>query len=356
MEGNSRTGSGNAFDRARDAMLGIESGWWQALTTLQLEEVEFGESEFIELGDGNCVVGGMVLERRTLSLRKAGEDALFRYRVTRPVMTRFSALPLDLLERIARDVLAQSDAAWREANLEVAIAAARNFDIDEARQTAREILGTGASDEEVEELALQMRLPDALTEGGEEAARFFDELISVVTIVEDDDGNVEVLDDGADLESEATLGLDEWDFYSPEELAELDGPETDAAYAFRILRLCKAIRERPATAVQLALQLGAVTREWELWRENEEFIRAGRARFAQQIRSSRSRPERAWMAAVRDDLANGRIGANAAQYARNFKRRRRDLQPPSVERIRNFVSELKRQGDANEGVTPAGHS
>lgn len=353
MTGNRKTGGGNAFDRARDAMLGIESGWWQALTSLHLEEVEFGESEFIELGDGDCVVGGMILERRSLSLRRSGEERMTRYSVTRPVMTRFSALPLDLLERIARDVLEQSDAAWREANLEAAIAAARDFDIEEARHTAREILGAEASTEEVDELAQQMRLPDALAEGGETAARFFDERVSVVTIVEGDDGSLDILDESADPASETTLGLDEWDFYTPQDVADFDGPETDAAYAFRILRLCEAIRERPETAIQLALQLGAITREWELWRENEEFIRAGRARFAQQIRSSRSRPERRWMAAVRDDLANGRIGANAAHYAREFKRRRRDLQPPGPERIRNFVSELRRAAESQDDVTPA---
>ena len=309
-----------------------------------LEEVEFGESEFVELGNGDCVVGGMFLERRILSLRRTGDETMSRYRVTRPVMTRFSALPLGLLERLARDILEQSDEAWRETNLETAIAAARDFDIDEARQLAREMLDSDASAEEIEELALQMRLPDELAEGGDEAARFFDKNVSVVQISEDDEGGYEITGNCAGPASEGTLGLEEWDLYSPEEVADLGGPEADAAYAFRIVRLCEAIRDGPEAAVQLAVQLGAVTREWELWRENEEFIRVGRARFAQQIKSSRSRAEKPWMEAVRADLTSGRIGTNTAQYARQFKRQRRDLKPPGLERIRNFVSELRREG------------
>ncbi len=252
-------------------------------------------------------------------------------------------LPLALLERLARDILEQSDKAWHEANLEAAITAAREFDIEEARQLARDMLGADASTDEVEKLAQQMRLPDALAEGGDAAAQFFDANVSMVEIVEDDEGSHEILENRAGAASEATLGFDEWDLYSPEEVADLGGPEADAAYAFRVVRLCEAIRDRPETGVQLAVQLGAVTREWELWRENEEFIRAGRARFAQQIKSSRSRPERPWMTAVREDLACGRIGTSAAQYAREFKRRRRDLQPPGLERIRNYVSELRRK-------------
>jgi hypothetical protein len=258
-------------------------------------------------------------------------------------MTRFSALPIDLLERLARDILDQSDAEWRQANIEAVVAAAQTFDEDGRLEIARDVLGSDAAEEELRIFADQLRMPEELLKGGEEAAKFFDESISTVTIM-GDEGEEQLADDPPPAPGRTALLAGEWDFYTPEEVEGYGGPESDAAYAFRIVRLCEAIRAEAEVAVQLAINLGAVTREWELWRENEEFIAAGRAHFAQQSRLARSRSERPWMAQVRLDLAEGRIGDNVAHYAREFKRRRRDLSPPEVDRIRNFISELRKAG------------
>ena len=332
----------NAFERARDSVLAIDAGWWQALAASGLAEVEFDGIEHVQLGDERCVVGGIVFERRMVTLRREGERQATTNILTRPVMTRFSALPLGLLERLAHDILEQSEAEWRDANLQAVIDAARGFDLDEAIETARDILGDDATDDKVRDLAEQMRFPDELVEGGEAAAKFFDDNISVVSIEEDGEGGAELAPEPPPAPGRNALILDEWDIYSPEEVAGFDGPESDAAYAFRVVRLCEAIREMPNAAVQLAVQLGAVTREWEMWRENGEFIAAGRARFAQQSELAKSRLTRPWMVAVRDDLECGRIGDNVAQYARQFRLRRRDLKPPSEDRIRNYLSELRR--------------
>jgi len=333
----------NAFERARDAILAIDAGWWQALASTEIAEIEFSDIQHLQLGDKSCVVGGIVFERRIVSMRRQGSTEEEVLILTRPVMTRFSSLPLPLLERLARDILERSTEQWRDANLQAAIDAARSFDIDEAMEDARDILGSDATDDEVRNLAEQMRLPEALVEGGEAAGKFFDENVSVVSIEDDGEGGAEIAPEAAPPPGRNVLVLDEWDIYTPEEVANLDGPETDAAYAFRVVRLCEAIRDMPDSAVQLAVQLGAVTREWEVWREHGEFIDAGRARFAQQSEFSKSRLKREWMAVVKEDLENGRIGENIAQYARDFRRRRRDLKPPNESRIRNFVSDLRRE-------------
>lgn len=340
-----RRGRSNAFERARDSILGLDAGWWQALASTGLAEVEFSDIQHLQLGDESCVVGGIVFERRIVSLRRQGSDFEDVFILTRPVMTRFSSLQLPLLERLARDILERSEGQWRDANLEVAIAAARDFNIEEALEDARDMLGPEATDTDVRRLAEQMRLPDELAEGGEAAAKFFDENVSVVSIDEDGKGGGQIAPEPAPPPGQNVLLLDEWDIYTPEEVASLDGPETDAAYAFRVVRLCEAIREFPDSAIQLALQLGAVTREWEVWREHGEFIEAGRARFAQQVEFSKARMKRPWMAAVKEDLANGRIGDNVAQYAREFRHRRRNLNPPNEGRIRNFVSELRKEAE-----------
>lgn len=342
-EPKSRRDRRNAFERARDAVLAIDAGWWQALAGSGLAEVEFDGIQHFRLGDESCVVGGIVFERRIVTLRMEDSTEPFTHILTRPVMTRFSSLPLSLLERLARDILEQSESEWRDANLQAAIDAARSFDLDDAIETARETLGPGATDAEVRNLAEQMRFPDELVEGGEAAAKFFDNNVSVVSIKEDGEGGGQIAPEPPAAPGRNPLILDEWDIYTPEEVANLDGPETDASYAFRIVRLCEAIREIPDSAVQLAVQLGAVTREWEMWRENGEFIAAGRARFAQQSELSKSRSRRPWMTAVQNDLEQGLIGENVAAYTRAFKRRRRDLDPPSEDRIQNFVSELRRQ-------------
>ena len=338
-----RRGRSNAFERARDAILAIDAGWWQALAGSDIAEVEFSEIQHLQLGDETCVVGGIVFERRIVGIRQEGETEEEVLLLTRPVMTRFSSLPLAILERLARDIFEKSSEQWRDANLQAAIDAARSFDIEEAMEDARDILGPDATDDEVRRFAEQMRLPDELFEGGDAAGKFFDENVSVVSLAEDDEGNMQIAPEAPPPPGRNILIVDEWDIYTPEQIAGLDGPETDAAYAFRVVRLCEAIREIPDSAIQLAVQLGAVTREWEVWREHGEFIEAGRARFAQQSELSKSRLKRAWMAVVKDDLEQGRIGDNVAQYARDFRRRRRDLDPPNESRIRNFISDLRRE-------------
>lgn len=329
----------NAFERARDATLAFDTGWWASLAGADLSKIEFSPPQFIQLGDDTAVFGGMVLDRRMVTYRVSEQDEEQTDIITRPVMTRFSALPIGLLERIARDLLAVADAEWREANIEAVVATAQSFDENERLDLARDILGLKASGEELVAFANQLKMPDALVAGGAAAAEFFDQYVSAVSIT-GEEGEEQIADEPPEPGRTALL-TGEWDYYTPEDIDHYSGPESDGAYAFRIVRLCEAIRDQPDAAVQLAVQLGAVTREWELWRENEEFLRAGRAHFAQQSRLAKSRGERSWITQVRHDLEAGRIGDNVAQYARKFARERRDLKPPAVERIRNVVSELR---------------
>lgn len=333
---------GNAFDRARDAVLAIDAGWWTMVAGSGISEMDISDPQFLSLGDEKSVVGGMIFERRTISLRHPDHEDEIVQTITRPVMTRFSALPIDLLERLARDILRQGEAEWREANLARAIAEARSFETEERFELARDLLGADADEADVLALAETMRMPEALLNGGEGAAQFFDDNVSVIALEDDPDGGQRIAPEPPPAPGKTSLMTGEWDYYTPEEVASYDGPESDTAYAFRVVRLCEAIRGRPESAVQLAVQVGAVTREWEMWRENEEFIKAGRARFAEQSRLAKSRAERPWMTQVRRDLAEGRIGANVAQYARDFKSRHRNLSPPGLERIRNFISDLRR--------------
>lgn len=330
----------NAFERARDATLALDTGCWTSLSGAGLSEIGFSPPNFIQLGNDDSVIGGMVLDRRIVTYRVEKDDDEETEIVTRPVMTRFSALPIDLLERLARDLLEKADAEWREANIEAVVATAQSFDEGERLDIARDLLGVAATEAELAALAEQLKMPDALVAGGEAAAKFFDEYVGVVTLT-GEEGEEQIADPPPEPGRTALL-TGEWDYYTPEDIEHYGGPESDGAYAFRIVRLCEAIRAQPDAAVQLAVHLGAVAREWEVWRENEEFLRAGRAHFAQQSHLAKSRGERAWMTQVRQDLAAGRIGDSVAQYARKFARERRDLKPPGIDRIRNFVSELRR--------------
>jgi hypothetical protein len=334
----------NAFERASDAVLALDTGWWTSLVGAGISELDFSDPEYLALGNETTSVGGMILERRTLTYKIDGDADPETVIITRPVMTRFSALPIDLLERLARDILEHADAEWRQANIENVIAVAQSFGEEERLDIARDVLGADASEEEIRAFADQLQMPEELLQGGEAAAKFFDDSISSVAVV-GEEGEERLADEPAPPPGRTALLTGEWDYYTPEEVEDYGGPESDRAYAFRIVRLCEAIRADPQVSVQLAVHLGAVTREWEMWRENEEFITAGRAHFAQQSRLARSRSERPWMTQVRQDLAEGRIGVNVAHYAREFKRRRRNLLPPEVDRIRNFVSELRKAKD-----------
>ncbi|MBJ7437956.1 MAG: hypothetical protein JHD35_02875 [Sphingopyxis sp.] len=290
----------NAFERALDAALAFQTSWWHSVEdaiSKDLIEAEISEPQVVLLGDETSALGPRYFDRRVLTIKKKATakgkaKPIEQWTITRPMPLRFSSLPIELLETLARDILAQSEALWRQANIDNLVAEAQNFDLNEALQTAREILGDDAGEADLLEFANQMRLPAELAEGGDAAAKFFDESISRVSIDVDDDGSV-IFPETPQPPGAQPFDAGEWDFYSPEEVAEFEGPETDAAYAFRVVRLCEAIAAYPDAAVQLAMQLGAVTREWEIWRENEEFLRAGRTQFAQQQERARSKREKA---------------------------------------------------------------
>lgn len=335
----------NAFERAQEAALAFQISWWQSIEEAIANndiKAEISEPQFIRLGDEQSALGPRLFERRSLTIRLKGKRKKENWTITRPLPVCFSALPLEMLEELARELLTQCEAEWRQANIDNLVAHARSYDRKEALSLARDLLGADADTEELEHFADQMRFPAELIEGGDAAAQFFDEAVSCEPFDVAEDGTVEFLPESPPAPGAQPFDVGEWDYYTPEEVADFDGPETDAAYAFRVVRLCEAIRSNPDGALQLAMQLGAVTREWEIWRENEEFLVMGRARFAEQSRLARSKREKPWMTRVRADFAAGEIGPNIAGYARKLARRR-NLQPPSVDRIRNFVSLLKRE-------------
>lgn len=346
----------NAFERAREAALAFHLSWWDAIE-IAIEKAVPGATiskpQHLWFGDNLTVFGPQLLERRMITLPKKGHKKPRSWTITRATTIRFSMLPSDELEEIARGLLEQSDAEWREANLANVIKFAQSLSGEEGLEIARMALGNDASEAELKAYAASI-VPKELLEGGDAAAKFFDEAISVVGIDEDEEGNPVLMPEPPPPPGVHPLDVGEWDFYSPEELAHYDGPESDPAYAFRIVRLSEAMRADPDRAIHIAMLLGAITREWELWRENEEFLRAGREHFAEQSRLARSKREKPWMAHVRADFDADNIGPNIAAYARRLHQRR-DLQPPTTERIRNFVSDLRKRQKPG-AITIARHS
>lgn len=333
----------NAFERARQSALAFDLSWWEALGAA-IEKAapgaQISEPDYFWLGDELEGLGRQLLERRMITLPKKGRKKPKSWTITRAAPIRFSMLPPDFLEGIARNLLDQADAEWREANLANLVAFAQSFSKEDALEIAEMALGADAPQAELEAYAATI-MPVELLDGGEAAATFFDTSISVVTIGEREDGTEGLMPEPPPAPGLQPIDVGEWDFYSPEEVADYEGPQSDPAYAFRVVRLCEALRADPERQLQIAMLLGAVTREWEIWRENDEFLRAGRARFAEQSRHARSKREKAWMAQVREDVATDKIGPSIAAYARKLKQQRRDLAPPSAERIRNFVSQLR---------------
>jgi hypothetical protein len=238
-------------------------------------------------------------------------------------------------------MVVEAEQEWRRESIELLVETARAQTHRDCLETARDILGRDAGDKEIEDFANQMKYPPELLEGGEVAARFFDENVSSASIDEDGEGGGRLLDPPPPPPGLVPFGDSEWDFYTAEDLLDRGGPESDWAYAFRVSTLCKVLREGGSTSRLLAIQLGAVIREWEIWREFGEFIEAGIQKFARQYALAKSKPERPWMARVRKDWEEGRIGSPISQYARALKRDRA-LATPNVERIKNFVSELRR--------------
>lgn len=85
--------SSNAFERARDATLALDTGWWTSLQGANLGEFATSKPEYIWLGDNSTVLGPVIIDRRMLTYRadeNGPEETVF---VTRPVLTRFSPSP-----------------------------------------------------------------------------------------------------------------------------------------------------------------------------------------------------------------------------------------------------------------------
>jgi len=286
-------------------------------------------------------VGSVEFDRRTVRYRPKGKRKPRTFVVSRPTDFRLSSLPLDAVESLANDIVAEAEDQWRQAAIEQLVQEARSQTHEECLEVAQDVLGPDASHQELETFAEQMKFPEALIQGGEAAAKFFDENVSTIAVDESTEGEESLLEPAAPPPGFQPFGDSEWDYYTAEELIDRGGPESDWAYAFRVATLCRILKEPQRDASALGIQLGAVIREWEIWREFGEFIEAGMERFARQYTLARSKPERPWMTRVREDFLAGRIGSPVSVYARALKRDR-NLAAPSMERIRNYVSELRR--------------
>jgi hypothetical protein len=334
----------NAFERAQDAVLAYDLSWWESIAKAAQEAAPgatVSKPEIFIRGNPLEGFGEQVLERRTITFPKKGHTKPQSWTITRAVPIRFSMLPPEELEAIARELLDHAEAEHRAANLAHVLDWAASMDGEEGLDIARMCLGDDAIEEELKAYAASL-VPEALRKGGPAAEKFFDEAISVVSIDEDAEGGPKMVPEPAPAPGVHPIDTGEWDFYTPEEIDDLAGPQSDPAYAFRVVRLCEALRTNAERATHIAMMLGAVTREWELWRENYEFLQSGRARFAQQSRHARSKRERPWMARVRADFEAGKIEPSIAAYARKFSRRR-NLNPPGVDTIQNFISKLRRE-------------
>lgn len=334
----------NAFERARDAVLAYGLSWWESVAKAAQEAAPgatVSKPEIFIRGDPLEGFGEQILERRTITFPKKGRKKPKSWTITRAVPIRFSMLPPEKLETIARELLEQSEAEHRAANLVNVLNWVASMDGEEGLDIARMCLGDDASEAELKAYAASL-VPEALRSGAAAAEKFFDETISVVSIGEDAEGGAQILPEPAPAPGVHPIDTGEWDFYTTEEIDDLAGPQSDPAYAFRVVRLCEALRANPERSTHIAMMLGAVTREWELWRENYEFLQVGRARFAEQSRLARAKREKPWMAQVRADFEAGKIEPSIAAYARKFSRRR-NLNPPGVDTIQNFISKLRRE-------------
>ncbi len=337
----------NAFERAHDAVLAYGLSWWESVAKAAQEAAPgatVSKPEIFIRGDALEGFGEQILERRTITFPKKGRKKPQSWTITRAVPIRFSMLPPEELETIARELLEQGEAEHRAANLANVLDWAASMDGEEGLDIARMCLGDDASEAELKAYAASL-VPEALRKGGAAAEQFFDEAISVISIDEDAEDGPQMLPEPAPAPGVHPIDTGEWDFYTPEEIDDMAGPQSDPAYAFRVVRLCEALRANPERATHIAMMLGAVTREWELWRENYEFLQAGRARFAEQSRHARSKREKPWMAQVRADFEAGKIEPSIAAYARKFSRRR-NLNPPGVDTIQNYISKLRREQKA----------
>lgn len=334
----------NAFERARAASLKLQVSFWttfEKVVKTRHPKAKLSEKQLYLLGEDDATIGAVMLERRTLRLPNENGRLTDAAVLTRPVEHSWAALPFDLIEEMVAGIAKQAESEHRAANIEAAIQAAREFAEQNPLDIARDVLGADATVEEVEAFAAQLKFPEELLAGGEAAAIFFDDAVSTVRIEDTEDGDSMLAGEPPAPPGKEPLGNSEWDYYSPEELEDRGGPQSDWSYAFRVLRLCEAIRGDADRAVTLSLQLGAILREWEVWREYEEFIIAGIQAFERQSQRASQKPEKVWMRHVREDFAAGRIGDNVAAYARGIHKIRK-LSPPSADRIQNFVHDLRK--------------
>jgi hypothetical protein len=337
----------NAFERAEASILALRISWWETLIDAVASgefDATISDPEIIDFGEG-LALGRMLLERRTITKKINGEKRISSWTVSRPISYRFSGLPLVELAAIAKDIYDHSQEEWRQANIANLIEYARSYNRAEALDQARDILGNDASSDQLENFADQLRPPEELLQGGDAAADFFDSSVSRCDFDENEDGTLKFNETSLPPGMQP-FGDNEWDYYSADEVAQLDGPHSDCAYAFRVIRLCEAINANPQHSIILAMQLGAVAREWEIWRENEEFILKGREHFSNQVAFAKLKQVKAWMKRVNEDYDQDKIGNSNAAYARKIARDR-SLDPPSVDTIKNYVSKLKREGRAS---------
>jgi hypothetical protein len=339
-----KKGRPNAFERAANASLQMDVDWWKAATaTLRKTTpgLRVSKPEFVELvADEAPSIGTQALQRRKVTFPARGRAVAKTMTISRPVGVRFSALPLRALREVVAEIIELAEAEWARLSAAELADVARNFSESEALANARDLLGSEGSDEEVADFARSICLPPLFAEGGNAAERYIRDHAEFVEL---DENNGLLLRPTAPGRNR--FPISEWDFYTPEEVLHRGGPESDWAYAFRVSRLLDAIEECPADGVELAVQLGALLREWEVWREYDEFLQAGFRHFAEQRQRAASKSEKPWMTRVREDFETDRIGSNLAAYARRIAATR-DLKPPSAERIKNFISELRRsRGD-----------
>lgn len=342
-----RAGSGrrpNAFERAREAALNFGLSLWSVLPdhlNEALPQAQLTPREIYPLGQDDSTIGAVVLERRTIRLPDAEGQMVDAWTLTRPTEAGWASLPPEVIEELADMIIDEAETEHRAANIRAMVDAMQDLAGEDGLSLAREVLGPDAGPEALEAFAAQLRFPEEILAGGESAARFFDDHVGLVELEEDEQGHVRLGDPAPTAPDPVFTGDSEWDYYSPEELEERGGPESDRSYAFRIKRLCEAMRERPDRAMTLGIQMGAVLREWAIWREFDEFILAGVAAFQRQSRRAPQKPERPWMKHVREDVIQGRVTDNVAAYARQVSKMRA-LSPPSLERIRNYVYEVRR--------------
>ena len=149
----------NAFERAEAAALRFRASWWsiasKALRSTQ-KDVYISRKLHVPLLAERPTVGSVEFDRRTVRYRPKGKRKSRTFVISRPTDFRLSSLPLEAVQSLANDIVAEAEEQWRQAAIEHLVQEARSQTHEDCLKVAQEVLGLTASCQELEAFAEQI--------------------------------------------------------------------------------------------------------------------------------------------------------------------------------------------------------